>query len=113
MAANEEPANENNFDTLITSGLHACGLEDYETDGGQQQQQVTENKMVAVYKHVGEEGLHMTVDPTTKKLAAKPSERLREYLKNAGPSTTVAQLITNGVFFKIGDCMMEVKKVKK
>ena len=83
------------------------------TDGGQQQQQVTENRIVAMYKHVDEEGLAFTVDPKTKKLTSKPSLRLREFLKNAGPSTTVAQLITIGVFVKFCDCIMEVKKVEK
>ena len=74
---------------------------------------MAENKMVAIYKHVSEEGLSFTVDPTTKELTSKPSKRLREFLKNAGPSTTVAQLITIGVFVKICDCIMEVKKVRK
>ena len=98
-----------------SSGNGKTGLESTsgsETDGGQQQQ-VTENKTVAMYKHVGEEGLHITVDPTTKELTSKPSKRLIEFLKTAGPSTTLAQLITIGVFVKICDCVMEVKKVEK
>ena len=66
-----------------------------------------------MYKHVGEEGLYITVDPTTKELTSEPSERLIELLKNARSSTTVAQLITIGVFVKLCDCIMEVKKVEK
>ena len=103
---------------LETAGLTSTGngntsldpTSGSETDGGQQ---VTENKTVAMYKHVGEEGLHITVDPTTKELTSKPSKRLIDFLKNAGPSTTVAQLINIGVFVKICDCIMEVKKVEK
>ena len=72
-----------------------------------------EKKKVAIYKHVIKEGLQFTVDPTTKKLTTKPSKRMIEFLINAGPSTTVAQLITIGVFVKVCDCIMEVKKVKK
>merc|ERR1712203_481604 len=77
------------------------------------EEELTENKTVAMYKHVGEEGLHITVDPETKELTSKPSKRLIDFLKNAGPSTTVAQLITIGVFVKICDCIMEVEKVEK
>ena len=99
-----------------SSGNGKTGLESTsgsETDGGQQQQHVREKKTVAMYKHVGEEGLQVTVDPTTKELISKPSKRLIDFLKNAGPSTTVGQLITIGVFVKICDCIMEVKKVEK
>ena len=66
-----------------------------------------------MYKHVIKEGLYITVDPTTKELTMKPSKRMIEFLKNAGPSATVAQLIAIGVFVKICDCIMEVKKVEK
>jgi hypothetical protein len=103
------------LETAVTSsGNGNTGRESgSETDGGQQQQLVTEKQTVAMYKHVGEEGLHITVDPTTKELTSKPSKRLIDFLKNAGPATTVAQLITIGVFGKICDCIMEVKKVEK
>ena len=96
------------LDTAINSSASGS-----ETDGGQQQQQVTEKKTVTMYKHVGQEGLQVTVDPTTKELTSKPSKRLIEFLKEAGPSATVAQLISIGVFVKICDCIMEVKKVEK
>ena len=66
-----------------------------------------------MYKHVIKEGLQFTVDPTTKELTAKPSKRMIEFLKNAEPPTTVAQLIAIGFFVKICDCIMEVKKVEK
>ena len=96
------------LDTAVNSSASGS-----ETDSGQQQQQVTEKKTVTMYKHVGQEGLHITVDPTTKELTSKPSKRLIEFLKEAGPSATVAQLISIGVFVKICDCIMEVKKVEK
>jgi hypothetical protein len=63
--------------TAVTSGNgNAGGLESTsgsKTVGGQQLQQVTEKKMVTMYKHVSEEGLQFTVDPTTKELTSKPS----------------------------------------
>ena len=101
------------LETAAKTGLESTSASGSETDGGQQQQHVREKKTVAMYKHVGEEGLHITVDPTTKELTSKPSKRLIDFLKNAGPSTTVAQLITIGVFVKICDCIMEVEKVEK
>ena len=98
------------------SGNGKTGLESTsgsETDGGKQQQQVREKKTVSMYKHVGQEGLNITVDPTTKELTSKPSNRLIEFLKDAGPSVTVSQLINIGVFVKICDSIMEVEKVEK
>ena len=47
-----------------------------ETDGEQQQQQVTENKTVAMYKFVGHDRLYIAVDSTTKEFISKPSKFL-------------------------------------
>ena len=65
-----------------------------------------------MYKHVADEGLHITVDPTTKELTSKPTEQLIKFL-DENNSVPVKDLIEADVFVKVCDCIMEVKKLEK
>merc|ERR1712110_655050 len=76
----------------------------------EEQKQLTENKTVAMYKHVGEEGLHITVDPATKELTSKPSKKIIELMKTGA---TVKDLIEIGVFVKVEASEAPVAKKPK
>ena len=73
---------------------------------------IVEKKTVSLYRHIMEDGLHVSVDPVTKELTNIPSDRLVKFMNNNN-SRSVRALIDVGVFKKICDCIMEVKKVEK
>lgn len=75
--------------------------------------QVTEKKTVAMYKHCANENLHITVDPVTKELTSMPTKDLVSFLKDLGEDFDIQTLIEQNIFTKICDCIMEVKKVKR
>ena len=74
---------------------------------------IVEQKTVALYKHAHTETrLHVSVDPITKELTSEPSTKLMTFLKDNDSATSVKELIDCGVFIKVCDCIMEVKKIK-
>ena len=73
---------------------------------------IVEKKTVSLYRHIVEVGLHVSVDPVTKEITHVPSERLLAFMKS-NHSSTVKSMIEAGVFRKICDCIMEVKKIEK
>jgi len=109
----------NNDSTLIKSMLKDDGILYFDSGkvikkrSEEDMNQLTENKTVAMYKHVGEEGLHITVDPDTKELTSKPSEKILDLLKETGPGTLIKDLIEIGVFVKVCDCDMEFEIAEK
>ena len=56
--------------------------------------------------------IHVSVDPLTKELTSEPSTKLMAFLKEIDFANSVKQLIECGVFIKVCDCIMEVKKIK-
>ena len=71
-------------------------------------------KTVDVYKHAKVEGLCIYVDPETKKLSSNLAMSV-ELLKvfEANPNNSLLDLISNGMFLKVCDVIMEVTKVPK
>jgi jumonji domain-containing protein 2 len=77
-----------------------------------EQTHITEQRMVEMYKHCTEENIHITVDPLTKELTSPPSTKLLDFIKTAGDDVTIKQLIEMGVFSRVCECIMEIKKVE-
>ena len=75
---------------------------------------IVEKKTVALYRHAtSQKRLHVSVDPLTLELTSEPSKSLIAFLKEIEFATSVKQLIDCGVFIKVCDCIMEVKKTLK
>ena len=71
-------------------------------------------KTVDVYKHSTLDGLCIYVDPETKKLSsnlAMSMELLKVFEEN--PQKSLVDLISNGIFVKVCDVIIEVTKVPK
>lgn len=73
---------------------------------------ITEKKRIAIFRHVFDAEVHFSADPDTHELASNPSEQVVNYIKTAGPGTTVSDLITSGIFEKVCDCYMQVKRIE-
>ena len=73
-----------------------------------------ELKTVDVYKHAVVPGLCIFVDPETKKLSSNLAMSV-ELLKvlEENPKNSLVDLISNGMFVKVCDAIVEVKKVPK
>ena len=71
-------------------------------------------KTVDVYKHAKVDGLCIYVDPETKKLSSNLAMSM-ELLKvfEANPNNSLLDLISNGMFVKVCDVIIEVTKVPK
>ena len=79
-----------------------------------ERKEIIEMKTVDVYKHAKVEGLCIYVDPETKKLSSNLAMSV-ELLKvfEANPNNSLLDLISNGMFLKVCDVIMEVTKVPK
>ena len=65
-------------------------------------------KIIEMYKHSTDHGIHFTCDPMSKELTSKGSMQVNEYLKRT--KSTVEELIAAGAFVKICDVIMIMER---